>query len=47
MRDAGVTVCELSDEQRALFKEKVAPMYEQYRDIVGDEVMDLALSYSK
>lgn len=47
MRDAGVTVCELSTEQRALFKEKVSALYDQYRGIVGDEVMDLALSYSK
>lgn len=47
MRDAGVTVCELSDEQRALFKEKVAPLYDQYRAIVGDKAMDVALSYSK
>lgn len=47
MRDEGVTVCELSDEQRAAFKEKVAPLYEEYREIVGDDVMDLALSYSE
>ena len=47
MRDFGITVCDLSDEQRALFKEKVAPLYDQYREIVGDEVMDLALSYSE
>ena len=46
MRDAGITVCDLSDEQRAAFKEKVAPLYDEYREIVGDEVMDLALSYS-
>lgn len=46
MRDAGITVCDLSDEQRAVFQEKVTPLYEEYREIVGDDVMDLALSYS-
>lgn len=46
MRDEGVTVCELTVEQRALFQEKVMPLYDEYREIVGDEVMDLALSYS-
>lgn len=47
MASEGVTICYLSDEQRDAFKEKVAPLYDQYRDIVGSDVMDLALSYSK
>ncbi len=47
MVDAGVTVTYLTDEEIALFREKVTPLYDEFREIVGDEVFDLALSYSK
>ena len=46
MEDEGVTVTRITDEERALFREAVAPIYDQYRDIVGSDVLDLALSYS-
>lgn len=47
MKDAGIVVCELSDEQRQAFKDLVTPLYDQYREICGSDVIDLALSYSK
>lgn len=47
MEDAGLKITELTDEERALFVEKSKPMYDDTRKIVGDEIMDLALSYSK
>ena len=45
--DSGVKVTNLTDEQRAAFRDKVTPIYDDYRAILGDEVMDLVLSYSK
>ena len=47
MADEGVTICDLSAEQRQAFKDLVAPLYDQYREICGSDVIDLALSYSK
>ncbi|MDL2254464.1 TRAP transporter substrate-binding protein [Ruminococcaceae bacterium OttesenSCG-928-I18] len=47
MEEEGVEICRLTDEQRAQFRAKVEPIYEQYREIVGDDAMDLALSYGE
>jgi|Cm827metagenome_2_1110796.scaffolds.fasta_scaffold07092_2 C4-dicarboxylate-binding protein DctP len=45
MQAAGIEYTVLTDDQMQLFKEKVTPIYDDYREIVGDDVMDLALSY--
>lgn len=45
MSDYGIECSTLTEEQAQMFKEKVAPIYDDYRAIVGDEMMDLALSY--
>lgn len=37
----GVEVNQLTPEQKAVFKEKSAGIYEEYRQIVGDNVIDL------
>ena len=37
----GVEVNQLTPEQKAVFKEKSAGIYEEYRQIVGDSVIDL------
>lgn len=47
MEEEGITVCYLSDEQRALFADCVAPLWEEYRELLGDEAFDVAISYSK
>ncbi len=47
MRDAGVQVNEITDAQRDLFKEKCAPLYKEYQKVIGDDLMNLALSASK
>lgn len=47
MVEAGVKVTYLTDEEMALFREKLKPLWDEYRSIVGDEIFDLALSYSK
>lgn len=45
MQEAGLEYTTLTDEQMQLFKDRVTPIYDDYRAIVGDDVMDLALSY--
>ena len=45
MSDYGVECSTLTEEQAQMFKDKVTPIYDDYRAIVGDEMMDLALSY--
>ena len=45
MEDAGIEVTTLTEEEYRLFQEKVQPIYDEYREIVGSDVMDLALSY--
>lgn len=47
MKDAGVKVTYLTDAEMAQFREKVKPLWDEYRKIVGDKIFDLALSYSK
>lgn len=45
MKEAGVECITLTEDQMQQFKDAVTPIYDQYREIVGDEVMDIALSY--
>ncbi len=47
MIDEGIQFTDLTDEQRAKFSEKVTSVHDHFREVVGDEVFDLALSYSK
>lgn len=47
MEKKGVEITYLTDEERQLFIDAVKPLHDEYRKIVGDEVFDLALSYSK
>ena len=37
-KDSGMEVTELTAEQVAAFQEAVAPIYEQYRDVIGEDV---------
>ena len=37
-KDAGMEVTELTADQVAAFQEAVAPIYEQYRDAIGEDV---------
>jgi C4-dicarboxylate-binding protein DctP len=46
MESQGLTVTRLTDEQRSAFRDLVAPVQDKYRKLVGDDVFDLALSYS-
>ncbi len=46
-KDAGMEVIYLNDEERKTFSDAVAPMYEDYAKVVGQDVLDLALSFSK
>ncbi len=43
----GMIVNDLTPEQRKAFQDKVAPVYQQFRDEIGGELVDLILSYSK
>ena len=46
MVDGGVEVTELTDEEMAAFRDKITPMYDEYRERLGSELIDLALSYN-
>jgi TRAP-type C4-dicarboxylate transport system substrate-binding protein len=43
MKSKGIEVNELSKEQIDVFAEKARPAYEKYVDMVGREILDLAL----
>lgn len=43
MADAGVEVIELSAEQLKEFQDVTAPVYDQWRDVLGSDVMDKVL----
>ncbi len=47
MIDAGVKVTELTPEEMEVFRERVQPLWDYYRELLGDEIFDLALSYSE
>ncbi len=47
MKDSGVAVNDITDENRELFKKKCEPVYDEYRKIVGESLMDLALSVAQ
>lgn len=47
MADAGVAVNELTPENITKFQELVQPLYDQYREKLGDEVMDEVLKYAE
>ncbi len=40
IEEAGVQVNYLTDEQIAAFQEAVAPIYEQYKDVIGEELLN-------
>ena len=40
LKEQGMEVVELSDEQRAAFQDATAPVIEEYRSILGDELVD-------
>lgn len=41
MADNGMTITELTDAEMAAFKDAAAPVYETYRDQIGDEVFEV------
>ena len=36
-KDEGMEITELTPDQIAAFQEKVAPIYDEYRDVIGDD----------
>ena len=44
MADEGIEVIELTDEERAAFADRVSSVHESFREIVGDEVFEMALA---
>ena len=47
MRKAGVKINELTDKQHQAFKDKSAPIYSDYKDVIGEDLVNLAISSSK
>ncbi|SNS10330.1 tripartite ATP-independent transporter solute receptor, DctP family [Anaerovirgula multivorans] len=41
LKDKGMTVTEFTDAEIEVFREKVAPVYEKYEDIIGKDLMDM------
>jgi tripartite ATP-independent transporter DctP family solute receptor len=40
LKDEGMTVTELSDEQVKAFQDKMSPVYDKYTDIIGKDLLD-------
>lgn len=47
LQSEGMQVNTLTDEQKAAFKEALAPMYEKYKAQFGDDVFNMAEKYEK
>jgi C4-dicarboxylate-binding protein DctP len=47
LRDAGMEINELTEEQRLQFVEATAPVYEMFKEEIGAELVDLALKIAK
>ncbi|MDF2804394.1 MAG: transporter substrate-binding protein DctP [Anaerocolumna sp.] len=47
LKEKGVTFTELTDEQREVFKEACATMFDDYIDVVGQDVIDLFRNQGK
>lgn len=47
LQDAGMEVNYLTDEQYQTFIDKVQPMYDEYKNLWGSEIFDLATSFNK
>ncbi len=45
--EAGMTLITLTDEEHKMFQDAIMPMYDDYAKVVGQDILDLALSYSK
>ena len=46
MADAGVEITELSDKQMQVFRDAVSDVYDKWGEKIGNDVIDLALSYN-
>lgn len=46
MRDSGNVVTELTDQEREAFAEKAKGIQDEYRELLGDEIIDLAMSFN-
>ena len=47
LEDAGMEVTKITDENREKFKEAVEPMYEEYKEKLGNEIFDIAQEFNK
>lgn len=47
MKDAGVEITELTDSEMKTFVDKVKPLHDSYRKSLGDDLIELAMSFSK
>mgnify|MGYP002545184148 FL=1 len=46
LADEGVTVTRLTEEELAPFREKAEKIYEEYRDVIGADVVDSFMAYA-
>ena len=44
--DSGVEVYELTEEETALFKEAVQPVYEEFAELIGEDLLNRAVEES-
>lgn len=47
LEDAGMEVTKITDENRTKFKEAVEPMYDEYKEKLGNEIFDMAQEFNK
>ena len=46
LSEEGVTITDLTEEELAPFREKAEVIYENYRDVIGADVVDSFLAYA-
>jgi C4-dicarboxylate-binding protein DctP len=47
IEDSGVQIYTLTEEERQAFVEASQPVYEEYRDVIGAELLDKVLALTK
>ncbi|MDR1979526.1 MAG: DctP family TRAP transporter solute-binding subunit [Synergistaceae bacterium] len=47
LKDAGLVVNEISQEDRNLFREMTLPVYDEFKDVVGEDLIELARKASQ
>lgn len=45
IEESGIEIVDLTDEEREEFKEALQPLYDEYKDVIGADLMDAAINF--